>query len=212
MLSRLVIAFLPRSKRLSISWLQSPSTVILKPKKIKSVSVSIISPSAMKWWDWIPWPSFFECCILSQLFHSPLLLSSRSSSVPLYFLPLGWCHLHIWAHSYFSLQSWFQLEFHPTQYFVWRTLHISLISRVTIYSLTYSFPNLEPVCCSTSDSVASWPVCRFLRRQGMQSSIPKILLKNFPVCCDLHKGFSVVNEAEVDVFQEFSTLLLPQCF
>ena len=45
MLSRLVIAFLPRSKRLLISWLQSPSTVILEPQKIKSATVSFSSPS-----------------------------------------------------------------------------------------------------------------------------------------------------------------------
>ena len=45
MLSRLVITFLPRSKRLLISWLQSPSAVILEPKKTKSVTVSIVSPS-----------------------------------------------------------------------------------------------------------------------------------------------------------------------
>ena len=45
MLSRLVITFLPRSKRLLISWLQSLSVVILQPKKIKSVTVSIVSPS-----------------------------------------------------------------------------------------------------------------------------------------------------------------------
>ena len=45
MLSRLVIAFLQRSKHLLISWLQSPSTVNLEPKKIKSVTVSIVSPS-----------------------------------------------------------------------------------------------------------------------------------------------------------------------
>ena len=44
-LSRLVIAFLPRSKRLLISWLQSPSAVILDPKKIKSVTNSIVYPS-----------------------------------------------------------------------------------------------------------------------------------------------------------------------
>ena len=42
MLSRLIIAFLPRRKRLLISWLQSPSAVILEPKKIKSVTVSIV--------------------------------------------------------------------------------------------------------------------------------------------------------------------------
>ena len=45
MLSRFVIAFLPRSKHLLISWLQSPSAEILEPKKIKSVTVSIVSPS-----------------------------------------------------------------------------------------------------------------------------------------------------------------------
>ena len=45
MLSRLVIAFLPRSKRLLTSWLQSPSAMILEPKTIKSVTVSIVSPS-----------------------------------------------------------------------------------------------------------------------------------------------------------------------
>ena len=44
MLSRVVIALLPRSKRLLISWLQSPSAMILEPKKIKSVTVSIVSP------------------------------------------------------------------------------------------------------------------------------------------------------------------------
>ena len=45
MLSQFVIAFLPRSKHLLISWLQLPSTVILEPKKIKSLAVSIVSPS-----------------------------------------------------------------------------------------------------------------------------------------------------------------------
>ena len=45
MLSRFVIAFLPRSKHLLISWLQSPFVVILESKKIKSVTVSIVSPS-----------------------------------------------------------------------------------------------------------------------------------------------------------------------
>ena len=45
MLSSLVIAFLPRSKRLLISWLQSPSAVILEPKKIRPLPVSIVFPS-----------------------------------------------------------------------------------------------------------------------------------------------------------------------
>ena len=45
MLSRLVIAYLPRRKCLLISWLQSPSALILEPKKIKSVTVSLVPPS-----------------------------------------------------------------------------------------------------------------------------------------------------------------------
>jgi len=45
LLSRLVMAYFPRSKRLLISWLQSLSAVILEPKKTKSVTVSIVSPS-----------------------------------------------------------------------------------------------------------------------------------------------------------------------
>ena len=45
MLSRFVITFLPKSKRLLISWLQSPSSVILEPKNIKSVTISTVSPS-----------------------------------------------------------------------------------------------------------------------------------------------------------------------
>ena len=45
MLSRLAVTFLPRSKRLLISWLQLPSAVILEPRKIQSITVSIVSPS-----------------------------------------------------------------------------------------------------------------------------------------------------------------------
>ena len=55
MLSRFIITFLPRSKRLLISWLQSPSAVILELKQIKSITVSIISPSIChEVWDQMP--------------------------------------------------------------------------------------------------------------------------------------------------------------
>ena len=53
MLSRLVIAFLPRNKHLLISWIQSPSAVILEPKKIKSLTVSIVTPIYLPWSDGI---------------------------------------------------------------------------------------------------------------------------------------------------------------
>ena len=56
MLSRFIITFIPKSKRLLISWLQSPSAVISEPRKIKSATVSIVSHLfAMKWWDRMPW-------------------------------------------------------------------------------------------------------------------------------------------------------------
>ena len=87
-LSRFVIAFLPRSKRLLISWLQSPSAVILEPPKIKSVTVSIVSPSIC--YD-VMGPDamilVFWMLSFKPAFHSPLSLSSRGSLVPLHFLP-----------------------------------------------------------------------------------------------------------------------------
>ena len=56
MLSRFVIAFLPINKPLLISWLQSPSAMILKPKKIKSVTDFTFPPSIChEWWDQMPW-------------------------------------------------------------------------------------------------------------------------------------------------------------
>ena len=87
MLSRLVITFLPRSKRLLISWLQSPSAVVLEPRKITSAAISTVSPSICHGWDQMPWSSFSECWALSQHFHSPLSLSSRGSLVLFHFLP-----------------------------------------------------------------------------------------------------------------------------
>ena len=79
MLSRLVITFLPRSKRRLISWLQSPSAVILEPPKIKSDTVSTVSPSichqvmgpdAM---IFIFWMLSFKLTFFTLLFHLHLL-------------------------------------------------------------------------------------------------------------------------------------------
>ena len=70
---------------LLILWLQSPSMVILEPKIIK-ICHCFHFPHlfAMRWWDQMSWSTFFECWVLSQLFHSPFSLSSRSSLVPLH--------------------------------------------------------------------------------------------------------------------------------
>ena len=88
-LSRLVITFLPRSKHLLISWLQSPSAVILEPPKKQSLTLFPLFPHLfpMKWWGQMPWSSFSECWALGQLFNSPLSLSSSGFLVPLHFLP-----------------------------------------------------------------------------------------------------------------------------
>ena len=122
-LSSLVIAFLQKSKYLSISWLQSPSTVILEPKKIKSVTASVVSPSIC---HEVMWPDVmifvFWMLNFKQGFHPCLSPSSRDSSC---FLPLEWYYLHIWSCWYFSQQSWLQLVSHLEWLFSWCTLYIS---------------------------------------------------------------------------------------
>ena len=68
---RLVIDFLPRSKRLLISWLQSSSAVILEPPKYSLILFSHVF--ALKWWDQMPWALFlnveFKANIFTLLFH-----------------------------------------------------------------------------------------------------------------------------------------------
>ena len=79
-LSRFVIALLPRSKHLIISWLQSPSAVILEPKKIKSVTVSNFSPSIYHLVMGLDAMIFvFWMLSFKPAFHSPLSPSSRDS-------------------------------------------------------------------------------------------------------------------------------------
>ena len=103
-LSRFDIAILPRSTWLLILWLQSLSAMILEPKKMKSDTVStfppsicheVIGPKAMILVFWM-----LSC---RPAFQSTLPPSSRGSLVPVHFLPLKWCHLHIWVCCYFSL-------------------------------------------------------------------------------------------------------------
>jgi len=92
-LSMLVIAFLPRTKCLFISWLQSPLAVILEPKKIKSLTVSIVSPSichnTMGHYDMILvfWMLSFKpgFSLSSFTFIRTLFSSSLLSAI-------GWCH------------------------------------------------------------------------------------------------------------------------
>ena len=88
MLPRLVITFLPRSKRLLISWLQSPSAVILEPRKIKSATVPTVAPSIC---HKVMGPDamilVFWMLSFKPTFSLPLSLSSGGFLVPLHFLP-----------------------------------------------------------------------------------------------------------------------------
>ena len=115
-LSRFVIAVLPRSKHLLISWLQSPSVVILEPKKIKSDTIfrfsssichGVIGPDAMILVFWMlsfkPGFSHSSFTFIKRLFCSSLLSAIRVISSA-YLLPAVLI---------------------PAQHFAWRTLHIS---------------------------------------------------------------------------------------
>ena len=84
MLSRLVITFLPRGKCLLISWLQSPSVMILESKKIKSVTVSTVSPSIC---HEVMGPDAMILVFWMLSFKQTFSLSSRGSLVLLHFLP-----------------------------------------------------------------------------------------------------------------------------
>ena len=135
-LSRLVTAFLPRSKCLLISWLLSPSAVILDPKKITSLTVSIVSPSicyevmgpdAMIFIFWMlhfkPDFSLSSFTFIKRLLRSSLLSVIREVSSAylrlLIFLP----------------ESWFQLVLHPAWHFTWCILHTCWICRMTMCTL-----------------------------------------------------------------------------
>ena len=89
MLSKLLIAFLPKSNCLLISWLQSPSVVILEPPKNKVSHNFHCFP--MPWLSPLPWNDGTRCHDLSflnvEFFHSPLSLSSTGSLVHLHFQP-----------------------------------------------------------------------------------------------------------------------------
>ena len=128
MQSRFVIAFLPRRMHLLISWLQSPTAVTLKPKKIKSVAVSNFPPSfCHEMMELDAKILVFWMLSSSQLFYSPLLPSSRGSLVPLHFLPSECYHLHTWGCWYFSWHScWYLWLMQPG---IWHNVWASLVAQ-----------------------------------------------------------------------------------
>ena len=127
--SRLVIAFLSRSKCLLISWLQSPSAVILEPSKNKVCHCfhsSLIYLYKVMGLDAMIFIfrmlsfklafSLFSFTFIKRLFRSSSLSAIRVVSS---------AYLHIWGYWYFSWQSGFQPVLLPAQHFSWCTLHTS---------------------------------------------------------------------------------------
>ena len=207
MLSRLDITFLPRSKRLLISWLQSPSAEILEPRKMKSAIVSTLSPHLfpMKWWDQIPWASFSECWAFSQLFHSlaftfikRFFISSLLSAIKV----VSSANLRLLIFLLAVLIPTCDSSIRAFQ-MVYSAYKLSKQSD-NIQSWLTPFPILNlSVVPSPVLIVASCPAYRFLRRQVMWSDSHPF--KNIPQFVVIHtvKCFSIVNETEVDAFLEF---------
>ena len=171
MLFRLVIAFLPRSKNLLISWLQSPSAEILEPKKIKSVSVSIVYPSichelmGLDVMNFVFWmlsfkPTFSPFCftfIKRLRSSSPLSAVRVVTSVDLrlliFFPAILIPDCASSSPAFHMMYSAYKLNKHGDNIQPWRT----------------PFPiwNQSVVPCPVL-TVASWLVYRFLKRQAGQ--------------------------------------------
>ena len=186
----MVITFLPRSKRLLISWLQSPSAVILESRKIKSVTVSTVSPSifhevmgpdAMILVFWIlsfkPTFSLSSFTFIKRFFSSYLLSAIRVVSCT--YLKLLIFLLAILIPACASSSPAFLI-----MYSAYKLNEQG--DNIQPWHLTYSFPALEPVCCSMSSSNCCFLTCTEISQEAGQVLWYSHFLKNFLVCGDPH--------------------------
>ena len=108
-----------KEKYLLISWLKWTSAVFLEPRKIKSVSVSIISQLfSMKWWDWMPWSWFSECWVWSQLFTLLFQFHQETLQFLFAFCPERGVICISDVMMCFP-ESWFQLVLLPAHHLAW---------------------------------------------------------------------------------------------
>ena len=164
----------------------------------RSICHEVMGPNAMIFIFWME--------NLSQMFHSPISLSSRGSLVPLHFLPWEWCYRHIWGYWYFSREILIPVCVSSSWTF---------LMMYSAYKLNKQGDNIQPwrtpfpiwnqsaVPCSVL-TVASWPAYRFLRRQMRWSGIPISVSFTQFVVIHTVKGFCNVDEAGVGVFLQFS--------
>ena len=209
MLSILVIAFILRSKCLLVSWLWSPSAVILESRKIKFCHYFHCFPIYLPWSVGTRYHEhFFECWVLSQIFPSHLSLSSRGSLVPFHFL------LWVVSSAYLKLMIFLPAilipscaSSNPAFYIMYSAYMLNKQGdNIQPWWTPFPFLNQSVVPCPVL-AVASWSAYRFLRKQIRWSDIP-ISLRIFHSLLwstqSQWQDFSVVSETEVDVFLEFS--------
>ena len=205
--NRLVITFFPRSKCLLISCLQSPSTMILEPPKIKSLTLSTVSP-----------PICHEVMGPDAKILLFWMLSLKTTFSLSYFTFLK----RLFSYSSLSAIRVVSSAFLRLLIFLPAVLIPAYASSSLAFPMMYSayklskqgdniqpwhipFPILnQSVLPSPVLTVASWSAYSFFRRLVRWSSI--YLFKNFPQFVVIHivKGFGIVNKAEVDVFMELS--------
>jgi len=182
MLSRLVIAFLPRSKHLLILWLQSPSTVILEPPKIKSVTVSIISPSIC---HEVMGPDAM-ILVFWMLNFKPAFLFSSSTFIKRLFSSSSLSVIRVLSSAYLRLLIFLPAILIPACASSSLAFHIMY----SAYKLNKQGDNIQswhtpfPIWNQSVFvpflvlTIASWPAYRFLRRQVRWTGIS--ISKNFP--------------------------------
>ena len=172
MLSRMVITFLPKSKRLLISWLQSPYAVILEPPKIKSATVSpsisheVMGPDAMISNFWL-------------LSFKPTFSLSSFTFIKRLFSPSSLSAIRVVSSAYLRLLIFLPAVLIPACAFSCP----AFLMMYSVYKLNKQGDNIQPWCtpfpiwnqcvvpCPVL-TVASWPVYRFLKRQVRWSGIP----------------------------------------
>ena len=204
-LTRFVIAFLPKRKHLLISWLQSLSPVILEPKKIKSVTVSIISPFIC---HGVMEPDAMILVFLMLSFKPAFSLSSFTFIKRLFSSSLLSVITEVGVICISKV-----IDISPSNLDYSLCFILPSISHdVLCIKLNKQGDNIQPWCvpfpilnqsvvpCLVL-TVASWPAYRYFRRQVRWSGTPTFLrIFQFAVI-HIVKGFGVVSEAEV--FLEF---------
>ena len=186
MLSKLVIAFLPRKKRLVISWLQSPSAVILEPKKIKLLTVSIVSPSICH--EMMGLDAMI--LVFWMLNFKPAFSLSSFTFIKRFFNPYLLSAMRVVSSAYLRLLTFLPAILIPACASSSLAFHMMF----SAYKLSKQSDNMQPwrtpfpiwnqcIVPRPVLTVASWSACRFLRIQVRWSGIP-ISLRIFTVCCD----------------------------